>query len=398
MSRFAGVLTAVTAAVAVLLGGSFGSAAGAQTDPAGASRAEAAASWLADQLVDGERLEVTFGTDSFDDPGLTIDAVLAFASAGVAEGFAADATAWLASSATTASYVGDGTVESYAGALAKLSLLAQVRGLDPTGWGQGDVDLVARLVSQEQVNGRFTDVSAYGDFSNSIGQSLAIVVLTREPGTAASDASIDLLLLSQCADGGFALELEPAGCESGVDTSAYALQALVAAGRPSDGGEVDRVVAYLEDVQSDDGGFGTAAGESSNANSTGLAVQALRVASRSDPADLGVGFLASLQVDCDASTDRGAVAFDASGFDAGTATRATAQALLGLAGVGYLDLSAATASSELPRFDCPALSSTTSSSTTSSTAPPPTTPLAVVSSASQTPAATPVIANPSFTG
>ena len=43
---------------------------------------------------------------------------------------------------------------------------------------------------------------------------------------------------------------EPAAgsCASGVDTSAYALQALLAAGRAGDADEVADVVAYLVDV------------------------------------------------------------------------------------------------------------------------------------------------------
>ncbi len=408
MSRPIGLLLAGAAAIVAVVAATISVPAAAQTDPAGAGRAEVAASWLSDQLVDGERLQVAFGSDRFDDPGLTIDAVIAFAAAGAVDGFAAGATAWLETSATTDLYVGDGTTESYAGALAKLSLLAQVRGLDPTSWGEGSVDLIARLASQEQPDGRFTDVSGFGDFSNSIGQSLAVIVLVRQPSAAPSDASIDLLLQSQCDDGGFSLTLAPAAgsCVSGVDTSAYALQALLAAGRADDTDEIVGVIAYLASVQAGNGGFGTDAVETPNANSTGLAVQALRVADEGSIADAGVAFLEAQQVDCAASEQRGAVAFDAAGFDPGTAPRATAQAILGLTGVGYATVSSAGASPEVPRFECVAASSSSSSSTstTSTTATSTTatststTGVVVLGSSQQTQAAVPVSANPTFTG
>jgi hypothetical protein len=49
---------------------------------------EAAAGWLADQLADGERIEVTFdfgdGPQTFPDQGLTADVVFALSAAGVA--------------------------------------------------------------------------------------------------------------------------------------------------------------------------------------------------------------------------------------------------------------------------------------------------------------------------
>ena len=41
--------------------------------------------------------------------------------------------------------MGNGTTDSFPGALAKLSLSTQVQGLDPTAFGSGRVDLLARL-------------------------------------------------------------------------------------------------------------------------------------------------------------------------------------------------------------------------------------------------------------
>lgn len=51
---------------------------------------------------------------------------------------------------------------------------------------------------------------------------------------------------------------------------------------------------------------------------------------------------------------RGAVAYDASGFNAGNGARATAQAVLGLAGTPLATLSAAGSRPSAPTLACPA--------------------------------------------
>lgn len=385
--RAVAVLAALAAALVVV-------PAGAQTDPAPATAADLAAGWLAGQLVDGERLETTFGGTAFPDQGLTADAVLAFAAAGVADDAAAAATAWLGGAAVTEAYVGDGTTGVFAGATAKLALVAQARGLDPTSWGDGGVDLISRLASREQADGRFTDLSSFGDFSNPLGQSLAILALARQPGVAPSDAAVDRLLAVQCADGGFAagLDDDPATCAGAVDGTALAVQALLAAGRVGDADAIAAALDFLEAAQAPGGGLGTAAGSAPNANSTGLAAQALAVGGRADAAASAQAYLVSLQAGCDADpTDRGAVAFDDAGVD-DRAARATAQAVLGLAGVGLADVSAAGATAAVPAHDCPAPTTTTAPPTTSTTAPP------APGGIGASPPARPVPAQPTFTG
>ncbi|RQX27337.1 peptidase, partial [Micromonospora chalcea] len=57
----------------------------AAPDRAALTRPEAAAGWLARQLVDGERFEAVFDGVAYPDQGLTLDAVFAFAAAGVAD-------------------------------------------------------------------------------------------------------------------------------------------------------------------------------------------------------------------------------------------------------------------------------------------------------------------------
>ncbi|WP_253290039.1 hypothetical protein [Verrucosispora sioxanthis] len=144
---------------------------------AGAVRTDAAAGWLARQLVDGERFEAVFDGVTYPDQGLTLDAVFAFAAAGVADDFGAQALAWATRPDVRDGYIGDGATEAYAGATAKLALAVAVRGGDPT--DVGGVDLIARLRSLQDPAGRFTDRSAWGDFSNAFSQSFAILALDR---------------------------------------------------------------------------------------------------------------------------------------------------------------------------------------------------------------------------
>jgi hypothetical protein len=320
-------------------------AASADSAPRTRDRADAAAGWLARQLVDGERFEVEFGGVKYPDQGLTIDAVFAFAAAGVAQDNAEKAIAWLAKPEITAGYVGDGVTEAYAGAHAKLLLAAQVRGKNPKSFG--GVDLPARLRGLLTPSGRFSDRSDFGDFSNAFTQSLALLALDRTSGGVPASA-VDFLVGTQCPDDGFPLNFGQTPCASDIDATAMVTQALAATGRRVDAAEG---VQWLVGKQQPGGGFaiGTSA---PNANSTGTAGQALRVGHRYLAATKAKGFLAGLQVGCSGPVaNRGAVAYDASGFAPETAPRATAQAVLGLSGVGLADLTKG-GSSKAPVLAC----------------------------------------------
>ncbi|WP_341716478.1 peptidase [Micromonospora sp. FIMYZ51] len=314
--------------------------------PVGAVRSDAAAGWLARQLVDGERFEAVFDGVAYPDQGLTLDAVFAFAAAGVADDFGAPALAWISQPSVRDGYIGDGTTEAYAGATAKLALAVAVRGGDPT--DVGGVDLIARLRSLQTPGGRFTDQSAWGDFSNAFSQSFAILALKRTaqgvPAVAAG-----WLAGTRCPDGGYPLLPAQPVCTSDVDATALVVQALRAAGRWADAAAGLR---WLVSVQRADGGFTNIDGVA-NANSTGLAAQALRDGGRPLAWLRARVFLAGLQVGCTAPpANRGAVDFDGGAFDPGTAIRATAQAVLGLTGTGYARLSTTTATTGAPTLVC----------------------------------------------
>ncbi|MEU0937723.1 peptidase [Embleya sp. NPDC005971] len=319
--------------------------------PAG-NRTQAAAGWLARQLVDGERFEATFDGVTYPDQGLTIDAVLAFAAAGVAEQNGAKATAWLARPEILSGYIGDGTTNAYAGATAKVLLAAEVRGTNPGNFG--GVDLPTRLRALQQPSGRFTDTSPWGDYSNAFSQSLALLALDRTPAGAPT-AAVDFLAGAHCADGGFPLNFGLATCTADADSTAMSVQALAATGRHQ---EAAAGLNWLVAHQLSDGGFGTPGAVTSNANSTGLAGQALLSSWRVLPGLTARQFLGGRQVGCSGPpATRGAIAYDATGFDPATATRATAQAVLGLAGTGFADLTAAGARPDAPALHCPSSAS-----------------------------------------
>ncbi|GAA2372186.1 hypothetical protein Cme02nite_00390 [Catellatospora methionotrophica] len=306
------------------------------------NRGDAAAGWLARQLVDGERFEAVFDGVAYPDQGLTIDAVFAFAATGTSGSYSAAAMGWLAQPATLAGYIGDGG-EAYAGATGKLALTAQVTGADPAAFG--GVDLISRLRGLQAPSGRFSDRSAWGDFSNTFTQSFAVLALDRTTAGAPA-ASVSYLAGEACADGGFPVYFDQPTCVSDVDATAVAVQALRAAGHPT-----PAALSWLVDQQQPDGGFaGTGA---VNANSTGLAAQALHSSGRLLAAAKARVFLRGLQQDCAAPTaQRGAIAYTAGGFDPATAVRATAQGALGLAGVGYAQLSAAGSALAAPTLLC----------------------------------------------
>ncbi|RDI23801.1 prenyltransferase/squalene oxidase-like repeat protein [Lentzea flaviverrucosa] len=303
--------------IAALLGASLATTA-VPASAGTAHRVDAAAGWLARQMADGERLETEFGGVKYPDQGLTIDAIFAFAAARTADDYADRAIAWLAKPETSSAYLGsDG--ESYAGAHAKLAVAARVKGKNPRAFG--DVDLVAGLKALQAPSGRFSDRSQFGDFSNAFTQSYALFALGRD----AQGASY--LAASQCPDGGFPVTFETSPCVSDVDATAIVVQALRTQGKPT-----VSALTWLRSKQQADGGFPAALG-GSNANSTGLAAQVVNGIAAVRARD----YLKSLQVGC-AGVEKGAIAFDASGFDKATATRATAQAVLGLTGANLVTL------------------------------------------------------------
>ncbi len=369
------VLAAAAAALLVLLAVLAVTAPPAQAAPPTTDDPTAAAAgWLAGQFVHGDHLETAAGGQSFPDAGVTLDAVLGFAAAGVAGDAAQAAMSWVGQPANLETYVGNGATDSYPGALAKLALTAQAEGLDPTAFGSGRVDLLARLRALLTPSGRFSDKSSfvpYQDFSNGFSQSYA--VLTLERAGAVPPAAVSFLAGSACPGGGLPQDFGKPTCIPDPDTTAVAVQALAAAG---DDAAAAAGIRWLVGDQRADGSFGGGtSSEGPNANSTGLAGQALRAAGATAAAGRAAAYLRTLQSGCLAApARRGAIAFDGSGFVAANAPRATAQALLGLSGPGLLTLDGTAAEPAAPELACaappPSSAPATPSPTRSATAAP----------------------------
>ena len=316
--------------------------------------ADAALDWLASELAANDgMLTVTFGTDVYPDPGLTIDAVLAEV-AGGRGGDAAVATAVGALDGATFDYVNQFSafpLDRAANATAKALLLQEILDTDLGDTVDLESDLRALMATTGDEIGRFndTDLQGYGNYSNGLGQALALLALDRTTGGAPTDA-ISFLLDQQCSDGSFRLyyfgyvtsfdPFETVGdltcsdpAEGDIDATALALDALLAvSSSPAVTVAAKNAADFLLGAQEASGGFsGTGA---INANSTGLAGQALRAAGQTSDADAAAGFLAGLQML--ACADFGALAYDATGFAAGVEAdrdqwiRATAQGVLGL--------------------------------------------------------------------
>lgn len=321
-----------------------------------------------------------YPASTFFDGGNTIDAILALDGAGAGLDQADATTDYLATHVND--YVGypdpagSPTAETYAGPLGKLVLGVVAQGGDPTDFG--GQDLVARLEGLMTSDGRFSDKSNFGDYSNTIGQVLDIIALGRATGSV-PDAAGDYLLDQQCSDGGFRGNLDVAGaaCTSDADATAFAAQALVGL-LGADDPATAAALEWLSSHQAPNGGFLNDDGQY-NANTAGVAAQAFAAGGLDAELASAQEFLASLQFDCSFATGlRGGIAFTAADYAtlkaAPTTTaaidralRATPQATLGLAGDSLLTVTAEGAAASAPTLDCRTTSTTTTSTTTSTT-------------------------------
>jgi hypothetical protein len=349
MTRFLVTFAALALGCAVIAAPLAADAAPSAHRPATAAMpgsSQAAAGWLARQMTGRSHFVDVFSGVTYPDQGLTIDAIFAFAATGTATDYGARAVTWLERPGVLSNYIGNGTTESYAGALAKVALAAEVRGLNPASFGQ--VNLLARLAKLLAKSGRYSDHSTYGDFSNAFSQSLAIIALSRRGHVPAQ--ALNFLVGSQCANGGFPLYFAQKTCVSDPDATGMDVQALIAADRRP---AAERGLRWLARTQRANGGFAASASAAPNANSTGLAGEALAAGHWLRRAALARKFLLSLQVGCAGkASQRGAIAYDKTGFARSTAASATAQGILGLADVSLAALSSRGASDGAPRLGC----------------------------------------------
>jgi hypothetical protein len=362
--------------------------------PATTTAADQAAAGYVDRLLaaGGGRIN-SFG---FPDHGLTIDAVIALDAAGAGQTRAAAATTFVADDVETyISYYAPGDASTppeqhyFANSTAKALFLAVVQGEDPSSFGSGGTDLVARLQSLMTAQGQFADQSSFGQYANTIGQTFGIIGLQRA-GAGPDPLAVSFLRDLQCADGGFPLTPTPPGdtCTSHADASAFAAQALFAVGG-SDDVDGEEALAYLAALQDDTTGgvADLSLAATPNANTTGLAGQAFHAGGWVAQARLASDYVRALQYGCTLpAAVRGGIAYDQAAYDARVAagagavpidqdTRSTTQALLTLAQTSLLEVGSAGAHDNAPELACSSPTTTTppTSTTTTTTAPPSTT-------------------------
>jgi hypothetical protein len=335
------------------------SAAAKATTPATTNPAAAAAGYLARQLVGPKHDHYTGSfkegkkTVTFVNYGETADAILSMDAAGVAQAAAARATRYLEEHVRL--YAGKSAATYAPGPIGKLLLVAEAQHVDIHSFGVAN--LTAELASTEGVRGASpgeyqqnpAGTPAKFDFFSTVSQALGVLSLADDPNTGRqpTPAAVTFLAGQQCKNGGYPTQLlsnPVTACASGqdVDSTAYAVQALIAAGSHT---AAAKGLAWLHKAEHVNGSFGTPA----NANSTALALEALIDAhrSRAKPA----AWLVSHQIGCSGSVaHRGAVAFEKK-YDA-SALLATSQAGAALAGkpLAWIDKSSSHAAA--PVLSC----------------------------------------------
>ncbi|KAA0233600.1 hypothetical protein EDM76_09190 [bacterium] len=185
--------------------------------------------------------------------GQTMDAIYAIRAAGL------DPNTFAAGGNSPAAYLRSNAPSATKPAnAAKAALGARALGLDPR--NIEGTDLITAIE-----NGFAPDTGRFAE--DDFSQSIAMLGLACS-GVATPSTAIRALREAQAADGGWGF-----GGFSDPDTTAIALQALVASGVPRGDSSIVKGVAYLRATQAADGGWGY--GGDSNASSTAFVVQGL---------------------------------------------------------------------------------------------------------------------------
>lgn len=199
----------------------------------------------------------SYGGDSF---GQNADAILAVRAAGFDP-----AKDTLPGGKTPADYLkANAAGQNKPATAGKAAVAAKAAGLDPK--NVGGTDLIATITGgYDSAKGTY----ASDDFS----QSIAMLGLACTGNTVPS-AALSALKSTQLSDGGWGF-----GGSSDPDTTAIAMQALLAGGVAKDDPAVTKAITWIKTNQLPDGGWGFA--PESNTSSTAYVVQALFAAGQS---------------------------------------------------------------------------------------------------------------------
>ena len=219
---------------------------------------ESAVTWLISQQADDGGF---LGFSGESDAAVTADAVIALAAAKNAgvDVKLDSVLVYLRENALVFAQTGPGQA-------AKLVLAMVAAGGDPT-----DIEGVNPLSLVEAGSKSESGIIGFGPFDHSLGI-LALVAT----GTDVPDTAIEALRATQIEDGSWAFDGGIAVGAGDTNTTAVAIQALVAAGLGDDP-MVSKALDYLKSTQVESGGFPYQPGLAPNgdANSTAVVVQAL---------------------------------------------------------------------------------------------------------------------------
>lgn len=236
--------------------------------PASAAALDNAVAWLMTQQADDGGF-VGFSGET--DAGTTVDVILALAAAQQA-GVDVDL-------APALGYLSNGDValvyaQTGAGQAAKLVLALAAAGADPR--NVNGVDPYSLAVAGLNDD---TGFYGFGVFDHAL-----VMLAMAAVGEAIPGDAIERLTSAQIEDGSWAFDGTTAVGAGDTNTTAMAIQALVAAGQTSESSVVNGL-DYLRSAQLDGGGFSyqPGGGALADANSTGIVVQAIGAAGQ-DPA------------------------------------------------------------------------------------------------------------------
>jgi len=165
-----------------------------------------------------------------------------------------------------------------AGDLAKLIMATIAAGENPRRFG--DTDPVARLEALIDRSGKIG-----GETDTFFAHCLAVLAL-KSAMRPIPKGAVDYIKAAQQENGGWAWDGSTATAPD-TNTTAFAVQALIAAGEPATSQAVTKALDYYRSIQNDDGGWPyqnpSAYGTDTDANSTAVTIQAL-IAAGQDPA------------------------------------------------------------------------------------------------------------------
>lgn len=284
--------------------------------PAGATGGiDAALNWLrSQQQADGG---FSNGFSPGSDIGATADAVIAILAAGESP------DAWSPHGQSPLDFLEARAADAGSpGLAAKVVLAGVAAGRDPR--ALGGVDLVEIVLAGLD--------SGTGLFGNGCYDSALAILALRAAGEAVPEKAIAGLIATRLPDGSYAFDASQVPGSGDSNTTALAVQALLAAGAAD---EVASSLAYFRATQNPDGGWTyqrpSAFGETTDANSTALVIQALNASGEDLKAwNHPLGVLIGLQ------QTSGSFAFNAD--MPGDNLLATVQVLPALAGVDMADV------------------------------------------------------------